>query len=801
MDREQTRRAVLAAVLGGGVLGAAATPARSYLDRFAPGSGSVWDTVADDLPGTVETPHGPAELAYDDHHVAHLTADSEAALSFATGYAHGADRLFQLDLQRRQMRGQLSAVVGEATLPSDRFHVQMDFAGAAAACRDLLEDTEAGRLLEAYADGINRHLDGPLPQEFDLLGYEPAPWTPEDTLLAAVQISWGLTGSFRTLRKATVAAELGPAAADSLLPDRLDHDATILNHGAASTGTGGAGTATAARERPVDPALTEWLSAFESPPGIGSNSWLVSGEHTRSGAPILANDPHLTLMAPPVWYEQHVRGPKTHARGVTFPGIPFVIIGRNEAGAWGFTNAGADCIDFYTYDTRGGEYRYGDAYRAFDDETRTIAVADGPDRDVTVRKTVHGPVLGAESDGDRFRSQVGVAWTGLTATRTAAAVLELCRSDGLADARDALRTFDLPTQNCVYADRDGNTLYRVTGKVPIRRTDGEPVPGNQVFDGSAKEGEWAGFTPYGESSWEGFIPYEEMPHVVNPGYVGTANQRIVDDADYPHYFAEAYAEPFRGIRLWDRLDARVASDEPVTPAFVRDLQRDTDDERAAMFVPTMRDARDAIEGDAADLLDELDGWDYRMDRDSRAALVFARFVHHYRDVVFRPRLERHLDDRRDPSEYYGNDWVLLRLPADSAWFEDDRDAAIADALDRTASELDSEGWETFGDYNRTAIDHPFDRAWLNYPRYPTDGSEATLNNFRKAESVGSSWRQIVPLAAEAGPAQGAFPGGNDGSPFSAHYSDQLRAWADGEYKPIPLSAPDRTDVRFREGGR
>ncbi|MDS0477841.1 penicillin acylase family protein [Natrinema sp. 1APR25-10V2] len=780
------------------MVGATATPLRGYLDRFAPFSGTVWDTVADDLPEQVESPYGSATLSYDDDGVPHVEADSEEALYFAAGYAQGADRLFQMDLQRRQMRGQLSAIVGDRALPSDRFHVKMDFAGAAAASWNLVRDSESGQLTAAFAAGINRHLDRPLPQEFDLLEYEPEPWQPVDTLLASIQIAWGLTGSFRTLRKETVAAEMGTDTAETLFPDRLDHDATILDHNDDSSENGGPDASIG--QRRFDPELTRWVSTFESPPDVGSNSWVVSGDHTRSGSPIVANDPHLTLMAPPVWYEMHLEGPETHTRGVTFPGIPFVVIGENESGAWGLTNAGADTIDFYEYETQDGRYRYGEEFQEFDEEQRTIEVADGRDREVTVRKTVHGPVLGTESDGDELRSQVAVSWVGLTATRTSEAVLELGRSGGIADVQDALRRFDIPTQNFVYADRDGNTLYRVTGKVPVRQTDGEPVPGNRVFDGSDQEGEWPGFVPYGESTWDGFVPYEEMPHIVDPDYIGTANQRIVDDADYPYYFAEAYSTPFRGIRLRNRLDDRVESDRPVTREFMRDLQRDTHDERAAMFVPTMiKEGADAVDGATADLLADLEEWEYRMDRSSRAALVFARFLPHYRDVVFQSRLAEELDSRRDPEEYYGNDWVLITLPPDSPWFPGGRSAAIAEALDRTARELEENGWETFGDYNTTAIDHPFDREWLNYPRYATDGSAASLDNFRKESEAGSSWRQICPMDKSRGPSQGAFPGGNDGSPFSDHYADQLRQWADGEYKPIPLAAPDTTAVQFTEG--
>ncbi len=803
MDPERTRRAVLGALLAGGVAGAVGTPVRRYLDRFAPFSGAAWDTAADDLPETVTSPYGAATLRYDDRGVPHVSADDERALYFAVGYAQGANRLFQMDLQRRQMRGELSAVVGEATLDSDRFHVAMDFAGAAETTWARLDGSETGDLVEAYTEGVNRHVevDRPLPAEYDLLGFEPDPWRPADAMLAEKQIGWTLTGGFRTLRRETARA----AGIKGLFPHRLDHDATIVGHEPG----GGAGTTTRRvteradtdGQRATHPDLERWLSEFESPPGVGSNSWLVSGDHTDSGAPLLANDPHLSLMAPPVWYEMGLDGPETTVRGVTFPGVPFVVIGENDAGAWGFTNAKADVLDCYEYETRDGQYRYGDGWRDFDSEERTIAVDGGDDRTVTVRKTVHGPMLSAEADGDDFRTAVGVAWTGFGATRTTEAVRDLNRSDGLEDALAALERFDLPTQSCVYADREGNTHYRVVGKVPIRRTDGEPVRGDRVFDGSAADGEWAGYTPYGETDWdgEGFIPFTEMPQVEQPDSLGTANQRVVDDAEYPYYLAEAYSDPYRGSRLWDRLDRRVASDDPVDPGFMRALQRDTYDGRAAQFVPVMQAAEPAVDGDAATLLSDLADWDYRMDRDSRAALVFARFLDHYRDVVFRPRLEDALGDRRDVTEYYGSDWVLLGLDPASAWFPDGRTAAIADALARTATELDEEGWETYGDYNTTAVDHPFDRSWLNYPRYPTDGSAASLNNFRHEESVGSSWRMICSMDTSAARSQGAFPGGNDGSVFSDHYHDQLRAWADGEYKPIPLGTNGDVAVRFEEG--
>jgi penicillin amidase len=804
MDRDLTRRALVGAVVGGGVGAGFLSPVQGYLRRFAPFAGNAWSAARRDVSETVTNPYGTATLRYDDYGVAHVDGENERALYFAVGYAQAADRLFQMDLQRRQLRGELAAIVGERALPSDRFHVAMDFAGAAEATWAGGKDTATGDVVEAFLDGVNRYVETePLPLEFHLLGYEPDPWTGSDVALGEKQISWGLTGNFRTLRKDVLATKLGRETAEELYPYRMDHEAPILRDG-----VGEFEADSPSQEPPataIDPALVEWVSSFEAPPSVGSNSWVVSGEHTQSGQPILANDPHLTLMAPPVWYEMNLRTDDLSVRGVTFPGIPFVIIGENHAGAWGFTNTGTDVIDFYRYDTRDGEYRYGDEWRPFDTETRTIAVADGDDREVTIRKTVHGPVIGTESDADELVSDVGVAWTGFAATKTVEAVREMAYSDGLESFREAVEQFDLPPQNCVYADRDGNTGYYVTGRHPRRYTDGDPVRGTSIFDGSDREGEWPGYTPYGESTWEGFVPFDEKPHVENPDYLGTANQRIVDEDRYPYYLAEAYGAPFRGQRLWERLDNRVESNDPVTPGFVRSLQGDAYDKRAELFVPTILSTRSAVDADLDGELDRLDAWDYRMTRDSRAALVFDRFLEHYRGAVFEAPLEEALGDRRDVQEYYPNDWVLLHLEendiaetnANGDWFPEGRERAIADALTTALDEIEANGWDTYGDYNVTAIDHPFGQPWLNYPRHATDGSEATLNNYRKDAAVGASWRQVCPMGeAES---RAVLPGGNDGDYFSEHYDDQLELWADDEYRSLSREMAGTVAVTFERG--
>jgi penicillin amidase len=795
---------VLAALLAGGVGASAVDPIRSGLDRFAPLSGGVWETATASIPETVTTPHGEATVRYDEEGVPTVAADDEASLYFAVGYVHAADRLFQMDLIRRRMRGTLAAAVGQQ-IESDIFHRQMDFTAGAQANWDYLSGTPAGDAVEAHAAGVNAVRERqPLPIEFQLLGYEPDQWTPVDSMLIEKQISWGLTGDFSTLRRAAIADALGGETAERIAPRRLDHDVPILR-GAGGDGDRGDATTTEAATLGAPAAgddvgadsagLAAWLTGFEWPDGIGSNSWVAGGEHTESGRPLLANDPHLTLLVPPVWYEMHHELPDHSVSGVTFPGQPFVVIGENDAGAWSFTNAGMDVLDVYEYDIDGEQYRYGDDWREFETATETIEVSGGDDREITTRKTVHGPLI------ERQGRRVGVAWTGLQACRTAEAVRALNRSDGREEAIEALSRFDQPTQNAVYADREGNTHHHVTGLVPIRQTDGEAVAGDRIFDGSEGEGEWPGYEPYGEPNLEdGWIPFEEKPSLRDPGLLATANQRVIDDTDSDYYLSEGYSAPWRGARIYELLDARAAADEPITHAYSRAVQLDSYDRRAELFVPKILEARSAMSERALALANDLDGWDYAMDRDSRGALVFELFTDHYRQRVFGPAFEAAgLDESLFPG-----DWITLHLADDDPWFRDppageprDRNQVIAGALADTAEEIEDEGYETYGDYNRTDIGHPFGLGFLNYPEYPTDGSAATVRNYRKKSGAGTSYRLLARFDGQ--PSQTVIPGGNDGDYFSDHYADQLRAWADGEYSSLVPTAEGEPAIRFRGG--
>jgi len=796
----------LVAVAGGGLASLA-----------APFSGSAWETVDDRGPSTVETPYGRATVTYDDRGVPHVEADSTEALYFAVGYVQARDRLFQMDLFRRQMSGDLSAVFGEATVDSDRFHRRMDFEGAAERKWAAMRNTSLGDPLRAYTAGVNRYVDtGPLAPEFRLNDYRPDRWTPEATILVGMRATWGLSGSFADARTAAVRERL--PAATPLYPDRLDHDAAIFSlagvtdspsESAAAIGsaeTVGSGALTARSDPGAEGSdatggfddLYDAVEPYEREAGMGSNNWIVGPNASASGDPMVANDPHLQLIAPPVWYEMNLSSPDVGVHGVAFPGAPMVLIGQTDGVAWGITNVGADVTDLYTYEWRDDKYYHDGTWTDATVETETIAVDGAPDYTVEVRKTVHGPVV--EREGRR----VAVSWLGLTDTREPLAFYRFNRADDLDEFREGLGVFDMPASNIVAMDESGETLYRAAGTYPIRRTDGQRVPGDRIFNGSAGEGTWRGFVPYGESDLDGpeFVPPMEAPGRENPQVLGTGNQRVVDDPGFYMGTSVDFADPYRGRRIAELLERYRGDDGSLDRAEMKAMQRDTVSLAARQFVPYATGATAEMSPAATAAAERLGEWAHSLRADSRAALIYDRWIGQFRNLTFGDEYYAAGLDR----SYYPKHWTLGRLAADSPWFDDRQTRAtetradIAErAMEAAVAEIDREGWETYGDVNRPAIQHPFGRAgaapFLDYPTKATDGGPFTLFNVRVGgTAAGSSWRMVVdPQRAE-----GIVPGGNDGVYWSEHYADQLDAWRAGEYRDLWTDPDGGPDVVFEE---
>ncbi len=746
--------------------------AYSYLNLLAPFSGSLWEV---DRSTEVPNPYGWAEVYFDEYGVPHIVAENEKAMAFAVGYIHAKDRLFQMDLHRRMMRGELSEVFGEDFFDSDEFHIKMDFVGAAEASWSIIKNSEIGEFLVAYSEGVNYYINNrPLPIEFKLAGYKPKEWTPVDSLLLGKEISWSLTGNFWDLKRALIVEKLGERALE-LYPEYMNHSYPIIR-----------------RTEMVDRSLLDWLKPFEAKEGLGSNNWVVSGKFTENGKPMLANDPHLLLMAPPVWYEMHLKVNGENVRGVSLPGVPVILIGMNDYVAWGFTNVGADVIDFYYYVWDGEKYLYKGKWLEPEKKVKVVRVKTDSgveEREVVVEKTVHGPVI------EKHGRKVAVAWTGLTATREALAVYKYNHAHNISEFIEGLKLFDVPAQNVVYADIYGNVMYYPAGKFPIRLVNGTEVPGNVIFNGSAGEGEWRGFKPYGVSTWEGFIPFEEIPHLINPEYVGTANQRVV--FGYQHYLGDSmyFADPYRGMRIYEMLDDAVKSGKKISPECFMEMQRDVYSKPAEFFTPFIFDAEEKMSEKAKNYAEKLRNWDFRMVKDSKAALVFSIWLEEFINETFGDEFYSAGLDK----DFYPHLYVLQNLPADSIWFDDigteereQRADIVARAMEKAVEIIESKGYKVYGDYNRLNIKHAFSSfvKFFDYPSMPMNGSTYTVFNFRRAvdwgtgvSQAGSSWRMIVNFDEN----YCVIPGGNSGNYFSPHYYDQLEMWANGEYKSFDFN--------------
>ncbi|MEG9194366.1 MAG: penicillin acylase family protein [Candidatus Methanoglobus sp.] len=735
----------------------------SYLNMLAPFSGTIWVL---DGKKELDNPYGKVEVYYDEYGVPHFVASDEKALAFAVGYIQAKDRLFQMDLHRRIMKGELSEVFGEDFYESDVFYKKMDFLKAAEITWEGLKDTHIGELLEAYSEGVNYYIETEkLPMEFQLAGYRPENWKPVDTLLIAKEIAWGLTGDFWDLKRALILEKLGEKALE-LYPSSLGHNYTTF------------------RPLGLNKSFLDWVSGFEAEKGFGSNNWVVSGKFTESGKPMLANDPHLLLTAPPVWYEMHINLNGSNVRGVTFPGIGMIIIGKNDFLAWGFTNVGADVIDFYYYVWDGDKYLYKGQWLEPEKEIKKIrvkTVGGFDEREVLVEKTVHGALI--EKDGFR----VAVAWTGFTNTTEALAMYKYNYAINIEEFIEGLKLFCVPAQNVVYADVYGNTMYYPAGKYPIRIVDGKEVAGNILFNGSAGEGEWRGFKAFGFSTWEGFIPFEEIPHAINPDYIGTANQEL---GYGKHYLGDSmyFLDPYRGMRIYEMLEELTASKKLTVEDFMI-MQRDTKSKVAEFFLPFLFEAYPRMDEKMKSYADKLKNWDLRMEKESEGALIFSIWLDHFINETFDEFYSAGLDP-----EYLPRLYVVQNLPPESQWFDDRRTPEVENRSDialrafkLAIEEIEKNGYKRYGDFNRLNIQHPFSKVvgFFNYPEIPMSGDEWTVFNFHRSVNysgsvyqAGSSWRMIVSFGDD----YCVIPGGNSGNFLSRNYDDQLRLWSEGKYK-------------------
>lgn len=734
----------------------------------------------------------PLTISRDHVGIPTIRAQTSSDLFFAFGYAIAQDRLFQMDLHRRLAGGQLAEIVGDRPIPVkpgsrleapsvvllDCLHRALGLVRVAQASWEIISD-EARTALEQYTAGVNAAMvtmqdEKSFPPEFYMLAYEPKPWTPYDSLAIGRLIAWMLCLAARAelvLSPLASHQELSP-----LLPVYPVGEPIIVQDGGLLGGIGG-----------------------------GSNSWVVGPGRTRSGHPLLCNDPHMPMGLPPLFYQVALQGGEYDAIGATMPGVPAVVVGANGDIAWGMTSAMPDDADVYRETIHPSDpnlYAFQGEWRRVKVGTEEIRVRNSPPRRVTIRYIPRGkadcPLL---NDILQLDTPLCLRWTGLEPSREIDALLNISRARGLDEFQSGLRDFAVPAQNFVCADRRGNYAYFCAGRFP-RRKKGE---GTFPMDGAS-----------GGSEWEGDIPYDELPSQINPpsGVIVTANHRIMDDA-YPHELTYLWEPPYRARRILELLD-RGGLDITDMAAIQGDI---LSVQARAVVTQVIAPVVGELYGRARRLAERLIRWDFRMGTESGDAALYHVIYERLRFLVFADRLNA------VAPELYRGYFSLFHLavnPVDQiltegseAWMPEGRVAVVQRALEEAGGFLESalggeEGW-SWGRLHRFTLRHPlsggqggtgafFERIFqFNRGPFPHPGDGMTVNAAAYLLShpfdgvVGPVYRQIVDLGNP--PASlWVVPGGSSGDPFSPHYSDQLMDWRHLRYHPMMPNSGDTSSV-------
>ena len=628
-------------------------------------------------PATRALPGDPVEVVRDAEAVAHIFARSPADAYFAQGFTHAQDRLWQLEMHRRIASGRLAEVLGPNALDTDRFLRTLGVrANAEKIHANLTPDTKV--LLQAYADGINaflRQRRGPLPPEFVITG-TPSPelWQPVDSIAWQTMMAWDLGGNWsQELMRMRLAQRLTLAQINEILPpypgDKVlaTRDYTALYRPLAGTVAQLAAVAAIAPPSQVE--------------GMGSNNWVVSGLHTVSGKPLLANDPHLAMTAPALWYLAHLSAPGLNVIGASIPALPGIVLGHNDRIAWGFTNTAPDVQDLYiehVNPANPGQYQTPDGWADFTTRLETIRVKGEADVQITVRGTRHGPVItGAlplvdRAGVDARAHVIAFAWTALRADdHTAQSTFKLNTAANWEQFLAAARDFDSPQQNMVYADVDGNIGFVAPGRIPVRRADNDlrglaPAPGWEA-----------------RYDWQGFIAFDALPRQYNPdtGRVVTANQKIVDAA-YQPFLTSEWSLPYRANRINALLDAALAAKTPYSPASFVGMQHDHVSLAATDLLPMVRNTR-THSAAGADAMRLLATWTGSMDTDRPEPLIFNAWMRELsRRLLLAPLgadLMRDYYDQRTTQPLLID--VLKNPNGQSHWCTVPADGALAGATD------------------------------------------------------------------------------------------------------------------------
>jgi penicillin G amidase len=762
--------------------------------------------------------------------VPHIRASSVEDMAEAQGYVMAQDRLWQMDLLRRVVRGQLSEILGPATINIDKQFRTLGFGRAAERDYGLVDPATRG-IFEAYARGVNRFIEqhsGELPIEFTLLKYKPSPWTPTDTLVISGYMYETLTDTWEEeIDRAKVTERVGADRARELFsPDAaMDHyvvgDPNIANDGSQRThldldgdddddddddmepdgvlkAKADAAIAPNGAAQPESaPDLTTALansvvgyirdSQNEIRHSLGSNNWVVSGNHTATGKPLLANDTHLELSIPPIWYEIHLTAPGWNVKGLTLPGAPLVVIGHNDHIAWGFTNDGADVQDLYleTFNpANADEYSVNKKWVKAQTIDEVIKVKDRPDEHLPIVITRHGPIVRRE-DGKSY----ALRWTATEPGGLFNVYNWLGKAENWDEFRSLIKKVWGPGQNAVYADTQGNIGYVMSARVPIRKKGhGEvPVPGDTD-----------------DYEWTGYIPFDQLPQAFNPenGLIATANARVVGPS-YKTYLTDRWEEPYRTARIYDLL----LDKHDLRPTDMLKVETDTYSYPHVFLADQLISAAKTVtpqDDRTKKLIEGLKDWNGIADADSSEVSFLVQFRREALKLLLEPYLGA------DTNLYRWRSMTFLQkalTDRSSKWLPvsyKSYDALLIAAADRTVAKLadDSksariEDWQ-WKNFNALDMLHPIGREGMLKKMLSISGKPQSGTNYsvRAATPHHGPAMRFVANTADWDQSILLIPAGQSGQPGSSHYSDQFDYWYEG--RPIYAPFSDAAELKNRK---
>ncbi|HEX3235104.1 MAG TPA: penicillin acylase family protein [Gemmatimonadales bacterium] len=762
-------------------------PVPPFGDLLDPAHG-VWTLSRNAEPpasATVMLPRLGADVRvlFDDRAVPHIFAATELDAWRALGYVIARDRLFQLELQGRAGGGTLTELLGAAALPADQEARALGMGrGAERLVKALPDTSEARRVLDGYASGVNAYVEqmrpSELPLEYRLLGRRPAPWTALQSMHVFMRMGYTLAQSGLELRHLAAAARVGTVAADALFPLHAPIQEPIQpSAGEPRTirtllPPPGAPDSVAIEALRSVPSAALARAAGDDGNGRGSNNWAVEPARTQDHAALLAGDPHLDLTLPSIWYEAHIVVPGVvDVYGVTIPGIPAVVLGFNRDVAWSFTNTEADVMDRWVEQVddslQPAAYRLDGAWAPLELRTEIYRGTHGETLATdTMRFTHRGPL---SRIGGRW---ISTRWTVLESGAGSDALRAAARAHSAAAWLDAMAQFRVPPQNLLVADRSGTIAVRSTGWFPLRADSGR---GDRLRDGTTRSSDWIG-------EWQ----VKEYPHAVAPiqGFLASANQEPRDPRDAHRYLGADWPAPWRALRI-NRL---LRADSEVTVETMRQWQRDPGSARVERFLPFLLAAAasrgsDTLLAHAARL---LAAWDRSYTPDNTGAILFELAM---------LAVDRRAWDELRPGPSPGS-MILSGLLDDStsAWWDDQRTPGRPEHRDEILSAGLREGYEEavrrlgppeggrwrWSRAHRLDIWHLLHLPSLSALGLSVPGGPYTLSpSSMDGGSEGSSWRMVVELGSSVR-GWGTYPGGQSGNPASTRYDDRLPLWLAGE---------------------